>query len=507
MTTSINTLPDDALLDIFFIAREHAPFSHPLIAISNICKRWRCLALSTPLLWNNLHLEGSQFGGSTEARIQITELYFQRSSPLLMDLVIKERSGTMRIARILEPYAPRIRGLDLDPSAISVYELKLILKLVGSRAIHLLSMQFPHLQFDYKPWNGDDCEEEEYEEEMPTEAPPPLPIQLEILALPRETCLECLPFPISSTRQLELKLFVPTHSALYFLFHNMPLLSSLAIDIDHDPTTQQRHFYSHDPTINIDMKASTLIPSSSLQKLALHIGCNDAEHWYATCMGALGLLDVQNLEHLELHTRYTLRENPYHSIIQSWKSKLFSLKTLVLSSLDLLATIDSEELIQIPSSHPAGIHLVIQALPTFEDYLKILSSFTNIASATFYLFDITMWTVFTSKYDGVPEQLKEACNVPFPITFIATQMWEENIRGFSFRSKCEQVNEGPFCEAVDCIRHLIKAGKGGPFMVQFIDSPACFPKLFSTTYIEYQDQANLDQEEYSEDRMREENSE
>ena len=466
MTTTIDVLPDDLLLEIFFIAREDRYALDSQIEISQVCKRWRSLALANPLLWNKIHLESSGARERSYFSVKTTPIFSQRSAPLLLDVVIKDELGSVPFAEILEPYASRIRSLDMTHMRVQFREFKSLLERIGQGASNLRSIQLP-LQH-----RGD----WEVEEELPSETPSIVPMKLESLVLSEEFCLECLPFPLGSITQLELRRFSPTRSRLAFIFRNMPALSTLVIEVDHDAQPSRHHFYHH--KIDIELETSSLIPSSSLQKQALHFG---AESWLE-CRCGLEFLDVRNLKFLELQQRSIWgQSNPSQadllSIFKAWKDRLLSLKHLFLSSLDVLDFTSGSGQKVTRSSLPGGIDVAIQTAPTFETHQGILSSFTEIASLTYYLPPIEL----RMQYDGVSADVKGRLgSVFFPITFIPTPRWRISLGERSFQSHpLLAMEESPSCESVDFIRHVVEIAKGGEIPVRFIDSPSYSPGLLS----------------------------
>ncbi|TEB37043.1 hypothetical protein FA13DRAFT_1787307 [Coprinellus micaceus] len=59
LSTPVRRLPDDILLSIFFELLALAkpwPAPHPSVAASHVCRRWRRLALGTPLLWMRIEI-------------------------------------------------------------------------------------------------------------------------------------------------------------------------------------------------------------------------------------------------------------------------------------------------------------------------------------------------------------------------------------------------------------------------------------------------------------------
>ena len=143
MTTTIDVLPDDVLLCTFLVAKEHHSEKHPQIVISQVCKRWRNLALSNPLLWNKLYLENNGPEDGTTICLRIAQTLSQRSSPLLMDVVIKAEFRTLPYGRILEPCASRIRSLDINRVSIQFNDLKRLLEEIGPHATNLRSVKLP----------------------------------------------------------------------------------------------------------------------------------------------------------------------------------------------------------------------------------------------------------------------------------------------------------------------------------------------------------------------------
>lgn len=198
MTTSIDVLPDDMLLNIFLVAKEHQFTQHPQIAISQVCKRWRSLALSNPLLWDKLYLENPGTLDSSQICSRTARISSQRSSPLLLDVVIMDDFGAIPYATILESFACRIRNLDMNRMRIQFKELKSLLERIGNVASNLRSMKLPR------------CENWDLEEDLLTDEALPLPMKLDKLALADSVCLECRPFQLSSITQLQLKEFVIT---------------------------------------------------------------------------------------------------------------------------------------------------------------------------------------------------------------------------------------------------------------------------------------------------------
>ena len=474
MTTSIDILPDDLLLDIFLVAKDYHAREHPQIAISQVCKRWRSLALTNPLIWNKLHLDcnaplaaGLSRNGHNKS---ISQIFLERSSPLLLDVVVVDEWDTLNHeahADLLEPCASRASSLDMTCIRIYFPGLKDLFARIGPIACNIRSMKLSK----YEVWYG--------AEELPSEAPAPFTMQLEMLTLAPSMCIACLPFPLGSITHLELREFLPTRSHLSFLFRNMPMLSTLAIEVDHLGLLAQHHFHSHESTIDFELEASPLIASSSLQKLALVFAQAQSK---MECSCGLDFLDVQNLKYLELRLNGTSapsKENSHQSTFRALNDRLLSLETLVLTSAELLAPGDNQKF--ICSSHAGGINLVIQTTPTFETHQKIMSSFAAIASLTYYLPSVTL----PSHYDGAPVDVKERLrDISFPITFIPTPRWQTSFIDKPFHSHpllmVSPTDELPSCEAVEFIRHTVKMAKGGQIPVRYVDSPSCLPGVISS---------------------------
>ena len=264
------------------------------------------------------------------------------------------------------------------------------------------------------------------------------------------------------------------------------MLSTLVVEVDYPGHPSQHHFYAHDSTIDVELTHSSLIPPSSLQKLVLFLGAEN-QSWFE-CVCGLEFLDVRNVIYLELHSMFTSpllsrhsspSQNHHLSIFEAWQDRLVSLESLVLSSPDLLDfTGGNRNLIR--SSHAGGIHLAIQTVPTFETHQEVLSSFAEIASMTYYLPPVGLY----SEYDGVPTHVKERLSsVLFPITFIPTPRWQILLGKKAFRLHPLLVKEPmdvqPSCETVDFIRHVVEISKGGEIPVRFIDSPSYPPGFLS----------------------------
>ena len=479
MVTTIDFLPDEVTLKIFLFLGQSSGSRHSQIKVAQVCSHWRKLALSCPLLWTTIHVECCSKWDFRYCS-KIGETFFQRSSPRLVDVVIEDRFEGLSLFNFLEPHLSRIRSLDMDAVKVDFSTFKYFLEWIGGRASNLRSLQLPGRQY-INPYDPD--------EDTAMEAPPPIPLQLVNLAFRRATCVECLPFSLSSVAYLELRGFFPTRSGLTSLFSNMPLLSSLAIDIsDTECLAGRRHFYFHntvfddttngDDTADIDALTSNLIPSSSLQKLALHATATGAH------MRALGYLDVQNLKHLELHSYYDVEDNLYQPVLKAWGYRLVSLETLVLRPLTLLRRAGEDGETFIHSSHLAGINLVARGNPTFQGYRDILSSFTKIASITYYL----PWIDPSGRYTEAPEELKESCHLSFPITFLPLPGWYKPVSPTpepSYYFGSQLINEQPFSECVDFIRHFVKLAKGGDIPVLFSDSPVDLPRVFYHTQAQY----------------------
>jgi len=474
MTTTIDVLPEDVLLYIFLVAKERQSAQHPPIVISQVCKRWRSLSLSNPLLWNKLHLENSGAEDGAAICLRIARTFSRHSFPLLLDVVIKDDFCTLPHGRILEPYVSRIRSLDMNRVRIQFNDLKRLLEEIGPRAADLWSMKLPRCE----NWNDED--------DLLTDKAAPLSTKLDRLALSSAVCLECCPFPLSYITHLELKEFSITRSRLTFIFRNMPILSTLAIEVDQPCHPGKHHFHFHESTIDTESNLSPLIPSSSLQKLTLFFG-EDDQSWFE-CICGLEFLDVQNVKYLELHSPWSSlslslrsdRSQAHHlRIFEAWKDRLASLETLVLSSVDLLdLTGGSRKL--IGSARPGGIDLVIQTPPTFKTYQDILSSFTAIASLTIYLPRVTSYLSSDSPCEDVGAR---PSTVTFPITFIPTPHWQILPSGeVSSQSNpllltelTELTEDHLSSESIVFIRHMAEVAKGGQIPVRFVDSPSYPP--------------------------------
>lgn len=82
----IETLPDDILLEIFFLLNtpSFCGFDHYYRTEFAVCRRWNTLQLRTPLLWTQIY-----DGDSPSARVSLEQsASYERSAPALIDLIM-----------------------------------------------------------------------------------------------------------------------------------------------------------------------------------------------------------------------------------------------------------------------------------------------------------------------------------------------------------------------------------------------------------------------------------
>ncbi|EJD06209.1 uncharacterized protein FOMMEDRAFT_153610 [Fomitiporia mediterranea MF3/22] len=123
-THPINYIPSEVLSLIFIHCVSFPPdFTEPLI-LSEVCRKWRAVALQTPALWNTITLPIPGFDGGLP-HIQIVEIFLKRSAalPLKVDLGLitgitpcsdSRRDLELRdeVVQTLAPHTNRIRVLE-----------------------------------------------------------------------------------------------------------------------------------------------------------------------------------------------------------------------------------------------------------------------------------------------------------------------------------------------------------------------------------------------------------
>ncbi|GAW06102.1 hypothetical protein LENED_007998 [Lentinula edodes] len=137
-------LPNELIIDIFILIRhESAFYMNPsdkwissVVRLSSVSHRWRDIAITTPQFWTFFVL-------STPNSIQLAPLFFERSKPLPIDLIILHLSSK-DILPLSSPENSRIRSLDYR------YEsLREIVEITRSRsAVGLSRVEVPsHFEF------------------------------------------------------------------------------------------------------------------------------------------------------------------------------------------------------------------------------------------------------------------------------------------------------------------------------------------------------------------------
>ncbi|KAJ7157205.1 hypothetical protein C8R46DRAFT_1004100, partial [Mycena filopes] len=119
----ILTVPPEIMSEIFLRCLPPAPVEskvdqpspHPGLApllLLRVCRTWKEIALSTPHLWDSLHLSDSTLP-SPNTMTKVVTGWFGRagSSPLTLSLRTQWSLGADAIGTILSPLAPRLKKL------------------------------------------------------------------------------------------------------------------------------------------------------------------------------------------------------------------------------------------------------------------------------------------------------------------------------------------------------------------------------------------------------------
>ncbi|KAJ4484782.1 hypothetical protein C8J55DRAFT_558952 [Lentinula edodes] len=265
-------LPNELIIDIFILIRhESAFFMNPsdkwissVVRLSSVSHRWRDIAITTPQFW-------SFFVLSTPNSIQLAPLFFERSKPLPIDLIILHLSSK-DILPLSSPENSRIRSLDYR--FISPDELNESL-LVVSPATNLDTLKIRcDPRFDW------DCHSSQHFAVVKNAT------RLRSVVL-KGTCSHLSP-PLVNLTHLEIHGFSPTFPEFRALFDSNPALSTLCLP---------RFF----PADWLDEKHPPgPIDASSLRSFSVGLGM----HWSREiCM--LTFLRMDNLEYLEIAGSYT----------------------------------------------------------------------------------------------------------------------------------------------------------------------------------------------------------
>ncbi|KAJ3883341.1 hypothetical protein F5051DRAFT_191232 [Lentinula edodes] len=266
-SNSFDILPNELIIDIFTLIRHESVFYMDpsdewilsVVQLSSVSHRWRDLAITTPQLWCFFVL-------STSNSIQLAPLFFERSKPLPIDLIISHLPSK-DILPLLSPENSRIRSLDYR--FISPDELNESL-LVVSPATNLDTLKIRcDPRFDWACYSSQHF------------AVVKNAVRLRSVVL-KGICSRLSP-PLVNLTHLEIHGFSPTFPEFRTLFDSNPALSTLCLP-RFSPTEWLDEKHPPDP-----------IDASSLRSFSVGLGM----HWsHEICM--LTFLRMDNLEYLEI---------------------------------------------------------------------------------------------------------------------------------------------------------------------------------------------------------------
>lgn len=105
-TTPVNRLPQELLINIFRVLKEQSPetSAHPWYKIAAVCRSWRAIACSAPLLWADIHV-------SPRMNAVLFQAFLERSHPIAISVLFV---STVRLApylALIRAHLPRVRVL------------------------------------------------------------------------------------------------------------------------------------------------------------------------------------------------------------------------------------------------------------------------------------------------------------------------------------------------------------------------------------------------------------
>ncbi|KAG8914338.1 hypothetical protein FRC01_004117 [Tulasnella sp. 417] len=115
-------LPDELTYDIFLTCHDDDRRSFPWIA-STVCSQWRCIALSTPVLWSEINFDRSLHNQQVARNIE-TQLKRAQMAPLDIHIFQSalhetETESMLQIAELISPSAQRWRSLVIEETVQS----------------------------------------------------------------------------------------------------------------------------------------------------------------------------------------------------------------------------------------------------------------------------------------------------------------------------------------------------------------------------------------------------
>lgn len=312
MHSFINRLSDDVLGLIFSlaIARDRAkPNLHVSytwsytellqLAASSVCRRWRNLITSSPLLWRNIFLPCALESSSTRAIPAIVKLFFERSANLLVELHLLQTCDPNRtystpdvnhFASIIERRSSRLRAMTIPGTLYAS-----LFVCAGSRPSSD-NATFSNLQHlcvfldDGEPCSMAHDIGKPYMMWDPQHYPIASIQSLDF----REYCFACTPIfytPFPALTYLRLEPVMPTHATLECIFANAPLLKTLIIALEGSPFPEQ---YQSIPSPIA--RTESLTAPMSLQNVAIHFRLPQGIY----CRCALAHIHIPNLQYLEI---------------------------------------------------------------------------------------------------------------------------------------------------------------------------------------------------------------
>ncbi|PPQ87038.1 hypothetical protein CVT25_000015 [Psilocybe cyanescens] len=362
LTPYIQSLADDLLLEIFTIFLSESKltdYNTPLqYVLTTVCKQWRNLALSAPLLWTEIHLPlESSFNPFT---------HFERSKPALVDVwydtsahwMYDESGHRSRVLNAISTHISRLRSLTVhvwDPQEV-----------------------FPI----FRTWQGQEAPKLQTLSISTTHG---TPSDTSHLSLSSSNPINC-PDWFSGGRSLQ---SLNLERFAFRGFVPLPSLTSLSVDkldtslgefqslLDGCPllaTLIVRQFEMAPPSAE-DSKQH--IDAPSLRSLAININNNHA----TDCGCFLPFLSAPNLEYLEVAYLWgTL--TTHHKLIFSRLTQLSKLRTLRIHSFSLWLD-DVSFLASLPAT--TDLHIITFPLSAALSTLPYIFLSTNLKSVTLNL--------------------------------------------------------------------------------------------------------------------------
>ncbi|CDO74868.1 hypothetical protein BN946_scf185004.g18 [Trametes cinnabarina] len=106
---SIDILPVELLIEVFFQLRRGAGFNGDLVAASHVCQRWRDVAIRTPELWTQIKLD----------HVPSAAAFLERSQRLPVSLFLGVHPGDILpdVTYALQPHLDRVRSFAAECAA------------------------------------------------------------------------------------------------------------------------------------------------------------------------------------------------------------------------------------------------------------------------------------------------------------------------------------------------------------------------------------------------------